>query len=310
MSILDDTVIFAAIIQQGGFSHAAKYLGLSNGLISRRIAKLESDLGVTLLKRTTRQIQLTPEGELFWQHAQRIQQEMDAAVCLVRSLAQKPKGEIRISAPQYFGRYYLMPIISKFMQNFDHIHIDVLLTDLLLDPVKENIDLLIRGTGYFEKAFRESSMRNKLLLKQKIRLYASLDYLGKYGEPRTAQELKDHAILGHLHETRQHEDEVWSYHDKGKPMSIRLNAKFHSNDVESRLIACQAGHGIGKFTDLVYLRLEDQSQANLKEILQQYDWGSLQIYAIYSQQHALPKRTRLLLDFISAHTQNLQDKIS
>lgn len=83
MSILDDTVIFAAIIQQGGFSRAAKYLGLSNGLISRRIAKLETDLGVTLLKRTTRQIQLTPEGELFWQHAQRIQQEMDTAVCLI-----------------------------------------------------------------------------------------------------------------------------------------------------------------------------------------------------------------------------------
>ena len=77
MSLLDDTAIFAAIVSQGGFSRAAKYLGLSNGLISRRIAKLEKQLGVTLIVRTTRQIHLTKEGELFWQHAQRIQQKID-----------------------------------------------------------------------------------------------------------------------------------------------------------------------------------------------------------------------------------------
>src|SRR5579871_4533386 len=117
MGVLDDTAIFSAVVQQGGFSHAAKHLGLSNGLVSRRIAQLESQLGVTLLKRTTRQLQLTPEGELFWQHAQRIQQEMDAALCLIKSLTDKPKGDIRISAPPYFGKHYIMPILNKFMSN-------------------------------------------------------------------------------------------------------------------------------------------------------------------------------------------------
>src|SRR5690349_21300639 len=104
MSILDDTAIFAAIVQQGGFSRAAKHLGLSNGLISRRIAQLEARLGVSLLKRTTRQLHLTPEGELFWQHAQRIQQELDSALCLIQSYAEKPKGDIRLSAPPFFGK--------------------------------------------------------------------------------------------------------------------------------------------------------------------------------------------------------------
>src|SRR3990167_3414156 len=101
MGILDDTAIFMAIIQQGGFSHAAKHLGLSNGLISRRIAQLEATLGVSLIKRTTRQHYLTPEGELFWQHAQRIQQEMAAAISLIQSSAKKPKGIIHLSAPLY-----------------------------------------------------------------------------------------------------------------------------------------------------------------------------------------------------------------
>src|SRR5690606_7359530 len=83
--------IFVAVVQQGGFSHAARHLGLSNGLISRRIAQLESDLGVTLIKRTIRELHLTPEGELFWQHAQRIQQELDSAVSLIQSSAKNLK---------------------------------------------------------------------------------------------------------------------------------------------------------------------------------------------------------------------------
>ena len=118
MGILDDTAIFVAVIQQGGFSHAAKHLGLSNGLISRRIAELETELGTTLIKRTTRQLHLTPEGELFWQHAQRIQQELDTAISLIHSSTKKPKGSIRVSAPFYFGRHYLTPIIMKFLNVF------------------------------------------------------------------------------------------------------------------------------------------------------------------------------------------------
>lgn len=168
MSILDDTAIFVAVVQQGGFSHAAKHLGLSNGLISRRITQLEEKLGVTLIKRTTRQLHLTPEGELFWEHAQRIQQELDSALTLIQSLSQKPTGHIRISAPIYFGRRYLMPILTKFLQRFNEIEIDLILTNQRLDPVKEHLDLLIRGTGYVEKGhLKDSTMRTKLLLSQK-----------------------------------------------------------------------------------------------------------------------------------------------
>src|SRR5438552_2068059 len=125
MSLLDDTAIFAAVIQQGGFSHAAKYLGLSNGLISRRIAHLEKELGVSLMTRTTRQLQLTPEGELLWEHAKRIQQEMDAALSVIQSFAEKPKGEIRVSAPISFGQRFMVPIFAKFMQLFPDIKLDL-----------------------------------------------------------------------------------------------------------------------------------------------------------------------------------------
>lgn len=309
MGLLDDTAVFAAVIQQGGFSHAAKFLGLSNGMISRRIAHLEASLGVTLLKRTTRQIQLTPEGEVFWQHAQRIQQEMDAAVSLVQSYAKKPHGMIRVSAPMYFGRHYLTPLIMKFLANFPDINIDLVLTNRRLDPIKEQIDLVIRGAGYIEDTkMADSSLQMKVLLSEKIGLYASPAYLLEAGEPKSPAELPQFATVSYADNLQTLESEKWRYQLGGKSAVIALQPKFSCNDIESGLIACAAGCGIGRFTDLnVKSMLQSQK---LRPVLADVDWGGYHLHAVYPQQKSLPRRTRLLLDFIIAHTQHLTEKIS
>lgn len=307
MSLLDDTAIFAAIVSQGGFAKAAKKLGLSNGLISRRLAKLEEKLGVALLIRTTRQIKLTPEGELFWEHAKRIQQELDSAVCVLQSYADKPTGEIHVSAPPYFGRHFLMPILNQFMANFEGIRIKLILSDQYLDPIKENFDLLIRGTGYFEQELKDSSLKNKLLIKMKIKLCATREYLMRNGVPTTPEDLAKHAVIGFTCEGRKEEGETWAYRYKGNSSAITLKPMFNCNDMDSRVSACLASQGISKITELMFMNLADRNA--LLPVLPDYDWGDFKIYAVYAQQHALPKRTRLLLDFISSQTQHLQDKI-
>lgn len=306
MSILEDTAIFAAIVSEGGFSRAALKLGLSNGLISRRLAKLEAELGVTLLKRTTRQLQLTPEGELFWQHAKRIQQELDAALSVIQSLADKPRGTIRITAPVYFGKYYLMPILNQFMENFPDIKIELILTDLFLDPIKENIDLLIRGSGYFGKSLRDSTMKSKLLVKNKVKLYASRAYLIKNGIPAKPEDLQGHSIIGYFHRSKPVNEEVWTYRHKNEEGSVTLQSCFSSNDMDCRVATCIASNGIGKFSDLVYMKFAREDM--LEEVLTDYEWGEINLYAAYSSQQALPKRTRLLLDFIVAQAQHMMDK--
>jgi LysR family transcriptional activator of dmlA len=309
MGILDDTAIFVAIIQQGGFSHAAKHLGLSNGLISRRIAQLELKLGATLIKRTTRELHLTPEGELFWQHAQRIQQELDSAISLIQSSAKKPKGTIRISAPLYFGRHYLTPIIMKFLNNFTDIKINLILSNKISDPIKEQLDLVIRGAGYVDDtSLKDSSIKMKLLIKEKIGLYASPEYIIKHGEPKSIDSLFNHAIINFADNKKFSEQEKWEYSYKNKNTNILLKPKFICNDIESNLMACISGNGIGKFTELNVKSALEQKQ--LLPVLTQYDWGNYHLYAIYSQQQALPKRTRLLLDFINSYMQNLLTKIT
>lgn len=303
--MLNDAAIFAAIVSEGGFSRAATKLGLSNGLISRRLAKLEKELGVTLLKRTTRQFQLTPEGELFWEYAKRIQQELDEALQVIHSVADKPKGDIRISAPPQFGRHHLMPMLNQFMKNFPEIKIELILTDMLLDPVKEKIDLLIRSTGFFEPEMKDSSLKTKLILKKKIKLYASSEYLIRKGIPTKPADLTQHEIIGYVNSAKPAQNESWTYSCKNKSGKVNLKSSFVCNDMDSRLAACMAGHGIGRFTEWVSKHLVDKD--SLQCVLPDYDWGDIQLHAVYASQQALPKRTRLLLDFIVMQIQHLSE---
>jgi DNA-binding transcriptional LysR family regulator len=308
MGILDDTAIFAAVVQEGGFSHAAKLLGLSNGLISRRIAQLEAKLGVTLITRTTRQLHLTPEGELFWQHAERIQCELDAAISLIQSSSKKPKGIIRVSAPPYFGRQYLTPIILKFLQTFSDIKIDFTLSNQKLDPIKDQLDLVIRGAGYLDEThLADSNMQMKLLVKEKIHLYASPDYLSRHGEPNSPNALQQHVIVNYIADINLPDYRIWQYTDsKNITSQIIVTPKLNCNDIESCLNACITSYGIGKFTELNARNANQQTL--LQPILKNYNWGYYHLFAIYPQQHALPQRTRLLLDFIHEHTKGLIEK--
>lgn len=299
MSLLDDTALFTAIAHQGGFSHAARHLGLSNGLISRRIALLEKQVGVTLIKRTTRQIQLTPEGEIFLKHAERIQQELQSALSLIQTSAKKPRGTIRLGAPIYFGRYYLGAIISKFLTNYDEINIELILTGTIQDPIKERLDLAIRGAGFIDKAALESSnLKAKLLVREKIGLYASHEYLYCHGEPKSPEDLKKHSFIHYLDIKSATKNISLTYSHQGKQNILALKPKFNCNDIDTNIMMCIAGHGIGRFTDLNIK--ESLQEKKLRPILQEYDFGNYYLYAVYPQQHNLPSRTRLLLEFIAA----------
>lgn len=304
MSLLEDTAIFAAIISTGGLAKAAQKLNISNGLVSRRLAALEKQLGVTLIKRTTRQLALTPEGELFWQHAKRIQQEMDSALCTIHALSDRPTGHIRISAPPHFGRHYLSPILNEFMGQFEDITIELFLTNKRMDPIEHNIDLLIRGVGYLQHHLPDSNMISRLLMKSKNRLYASKEYLIKHGVPQTPDDLTNHRILGQGFFDETVTEETWTYWMKGKEMHVSLVPIYLTNDMECRITACLAGRGILKYADMIQQNCLVR-EAPLVKVLENVDWGEMSIYAVYSQQQALPVRTRLLLDFITARTKHV-----
>lgn len=302
MGLLDDTAVFMSVIKEGGFSHAGKRLGLSSGYISRRIAQLEAELGVTLIKRTTRQLQLTDEGKLFFQHAERIQHELNSVLCLLQTQTEKPKGKIRISASIYFGRTFLLPILTKFLENFENIEIDLVLTNQSVDPIKENMDLLFRSAGFRDNLLADSNMKAKLLVSGKICLYATTEYLLKKGEIKSPQDLAKHHVIGYVDTGIREEEETWHYSLKGHKEAITLKPKFRCNDIESALSICLAHQGIGRFSEM--LSCNAVQQQKLQKILPEYNWGEYDQFVLYANQ-SLPKRVRLLLEYIDA---NLKQK--
>lgn len=293
MGVLDDAAIFAAVIEHGGFSHAAKMLGFSNGMVSRRIAQLEKNLGVSLLNRTTRQLQLTAEGEIFLTHVQRMKLEYQCAIEAITDTSLK--GCIKVSAPPYLGRNYLTPIFLKFLNQYPDIKIELIISDNKFDVVKEKFDIAFRGAGFMRLGMNleDSSLRMKVIYKEKIGLYASSKYLKKYGEPKNVSDLASHHLIDLSNSRKTNE---WNYETKNKLHKINITPKLSTNDIEANLYACEQGFGISKFNELT-VRKSLQSKL-LTSVLGNYNWGAYHLYAVYPQQIKLPLRTRILLDFI------------
>lgn len=299
MQILEDMSLFAVVVDRGGFSHAAKFLGLSNGVVSRRIAELEKKLGITLLKRTTRQIHLTTEGELLWQHAKRIQGEMQQALDVLNASAENMKGTLRVSAPIFFGRKILLKTVRHFLNNHQEMSVSLNLSNHYLEPLSGNIDLLIRATGYLDRTYLpDSSMKQKQLQKYQLKLYASTDYLKEHSLP-TLLTLAQHNIIGYAFDDMKIE-EKWQVHTGRAFESMTLQPKLKCNDMGAVLEAALAGYGIAKLPDFA---LHESPENALVEVLPEYDWGTMVFYAVYPNQPFLPKSTRLFLDYLSEHLQ-------
>lgn len=300
MSVLDETSIFATIVQEGGFGKAAKKLGYSNGLISRKIKSLEERLGISLLNRTTRTFSLTKEGELYYKHAERMQRELEAGLSLIHSASDKPKGHIRITTAVHYTRY-LTPVVCEFMQEFPEITVEIIATNVILDPFQHHIDIMFRTRGWTATSpSDDANLKGRFLGDYIIGLYASPAYLAQYGEPRHPADLAHHRTFGYsrIKLAEAQLGELWPYDREDEHAEILVHPHIRIDDVGSKIEACKAGLGIARFADIsVVKEMEDKS---LRKILNDYCWGKSKMYLLYPYQSGIPKRVRLLLDYIIA----------
>ena len=132
-------IVFAAVVEEGSLSAAARKLGLTRSAVSRQVATLEDSLAVRLLNRTTRTLSLTEAGEAFYRSCARIQEEAEAAERSVRSLAEHPVGTVRVSAP-VIGNRLLMPVVAEYLGRYPHVRVEITFEDRYVDLVAEGSD--------------------------------------------------------------------------------------------------------------------------------------------------------------------------
>jgi DNA-binding transcriptional LysR family regulator len=285
--------VFVRAIELGGFSAAARALRMTPSAVSKLVARLEGRLGVRLINRSTRKLQLTPEGAAFYDHGVRILGEMDAAEREVAAGA-APHGRLRVNASVAFGRHLLLPQVPAFLARYPAITLDIVLTDQVVDLFEERTDV----------AIRHGVMKNSRLVARKLGesrsiVVASPAYLERHGKPRTPADLAKHNRLG-FGFTRQMEG--WPFLDgAGGIVTIRPIGNALVSDGEGLRQLVLAGLGLSR---LAAFHIDADIRAGqLVPVLEDYNPGDIEpVHAVFLGQGGhLPVRVRVFLDYLVAH---------
>ena len=198
MLTLQGLKTFTLVVQNQGFAAAARKMGVSRSIVSKRLITLENELGVQLLRRSTRHIGLTDTGSCFYERCLAVLNELDEAVASVKESQENPSGQLRINAPMSFGTLYLSKIVADFMQRYPHVDVELVLNDRHIDPIEEGFDITIR---IGEKEVLASLISKHIMHTNRV-ICASPQYLSTYGKPLKPKELTLHRCLNYGYHKR------------------------------------------------------------------------------------------------------------
>ena len=280
---------FVRVVEAGSLSAAADRLGIAKSAVSRRLAELESRLGVQLLNRTTRRIHLTDSGRQYYQRCLNILADLEDSEQQVSSVHTELRGNIRIAAPLSFGILHLAPVLNDFLKEHNELVLDLDLNDRLVNLMDEGVDLGIR-IGQLD----DSSLVARRLAPARRLLCASPEYLRIHGEPSHPEALKHHRGLSYSNIS---DAQLWQFtRDDGSTISVRVPPRMRANNGDVLLQA--AIDGLGILASTTFIAYKAIQQGRLKPILCNYELEPVGIYAIYPAQRHLPGRVRALIDYL------------
>jgi DNA-binding transcriptional LysR family regulator len=279
---------FVAVVEAGSFNKAAEQLEASTAAVSRRVSGLEHALGVRLLNRTTRRIDLSEAGKQFYDDVLNIFHSLEEAEERIQTGRETVRGNLRVAAPLSFGIQRVAPVLPGFMKRYPELRVQLQLEDRFTDLVSDSIDVAIRiGT------LKDSSLVATRIASISAVFCASPDYLSRHGEPRKPQELGGHDCLHYsLLSTR----EEWGFAEGQAGKDIEISGSLSANNGEVLKEAAVQGLGI---TLLPTFIAEDALQdGRLKEILRRYRPKPFGLYAVRPSRQFTPARVRLLIEYL------------
>jgi len=289
MDKFEDLQAFVAVVEAGSFTAAADRLNSAKSAVSRRVSALEERLGVQLLRRTTRVLNLTETGQSFYDHSARILADLDEAEAAIQLEHGELSGTLRVALPLSFGVRHMCKPIAAFCKRHPKLHFDLDLNDRRIDLVEEGIDLALR-IGHL----RDSTLIARKLFEARTVVAASPHYLKTHGTPSTPEELTDHDCMAY---SNLADPDKWSWKDeKGKEHVIKVNTVLRASSGD--FLANAAAHGLGIVIQPTFLAAEAIRLGNLVPILHNYKWPVTPAYAVYPPTRHLSYRVRAFIDFL------------
>ncbi len=294
MDRLSSMTIFIAVAEQEGFSGAARLLNISPPAVTRAVAALEEHLGVKLFNRTTRFVRLTEAGQRYFEDARRIIAAADEADEAAAGINAEPKGHLVVTAPVLFGRLYVMPGISEYLQRYKDTEVTALFLDRIVNLLEEGVDVGIRigelpDSSY--RAVRVGQIRRVLC--------ASPTYLAEHGIPTSPEDLVKHQLIvaGAISPTVD-----WRFEDEGSPVTVRVKPRFRITSNDSAIEAAILGLGVTRL--LSYQIAPQLVSGELKIILSEFEPKPMPINVIHREGRYASAKIRSFVDLITMRLRN------
>ncbi|MDT3502777.1 LysR family transcriptional regulator [Stenotrophomonas maltophilia] len=281
--------VFVRVIETGGFSAAARSLDMTPSAVSKLVARLEQRLGTRLLQRSTRQLQLTPEGCAFYERGLRVLADLEEAERCASAHAE-PRGRLRVNANVPFGQHFLLPLLPMFLQQHPQVGVDLTLTDEVIDLLEQRTDVAVRAGP-----LKSSSLVARRLGATRMMIVASPGYAQRHGLPGNVDDLQTHNRLDIGH-TRAMQG--WPLLQGGQVLRVPTsgNARASNGDALRQLVL--GGLGLARLA--AFQVKDDIAAGRLLPVLEEANPGDLEeVHAVFLGQGGyLPLRVRAFLDFL------------
>lgn len=278
--------MFVRAVELGSFTQVADELNIAKSLVSKEVGRLESSLGVRLLQRSTRRLNLTNVGEKYLVQCREILQKLEEAESIVQEDQDQPSGKLKITASMAMGITILGPAFAEFMRQYPAIELETVLSDDSLDLINHGFDIGFRAAS---RSF-DSSYVGKPLTQFRYRICASPDYLSNHGPITEPEQLSQHNCFEYSYFRGRN---TWPI---GDSEGVEIKGTLKANNTLWLLEAVKNGLGVGFFPDFVCD--EAIASGDVIEILSDYKRPELTLYALYPNRHFVPQRVLHCIGFM------------
>lgn len=287
--LFDGMTVFHAVAKAMSFTRAAELTGHTPSYISKEINKLEARLGVRLMNRTTRRINLTPEGKRYYELCSQVISDVEQVENILTGQQLIPKGQLKISSPIGFGISKLSPLLPKFTQQFPEVELDIDLSDRKVDILADNYDVVIRASSKLE----DSGLISRKFLTSDALVLASPEYLKRHGQPKTPQELSMHQVITYKYVPNNQ----WFFASQdGNEIHVPIKHHIQTNSPE--LILRLAEQGLGIIRTPRFNINKELENGTLVEVLNDFNSMQIGVYLVYPSRKHLAAKVRCFIDFV------------
>jgi len=283
--------VYTSVVELGSFTAAANVFRMSPGMVTKHINAIEKRLDATLIKRTTRRLQVTEVGKAYYESCKQILKKVEDAEAGTAILSGKPKGLLKVTASLWFGSITLTPIICDYLNQFPDVSVELSLSDRFVDIIDEHFDVAIR-IGELS----DSSLIARKLATVELSICASPTYLNKHGTPTKPEDLKNHECLGF---TNWRSQSGWKVVEKALTNQGMSRSRFDSNNGQALRQAALKGIGIILMPKV--LLAPDIQAGRLVEVLNEFTPPSRPVNAVYPKERQTTPKLASFVDYLAEH---------